>query len=780
MNLLKLELKSFRGATKPLEINFDSSKNISMIFGENGNGKSTIADGIVCLCTETLGSLEDRSSTNKSYLISSNANFKDTLIKLHTSSNSYTAQFGGSASSWVKVPSTGLLTVRQLRRSQITSLIDAQPAKRYEELRSYIDVSKIENAENLLNNTIKEIKRDLEGYVKILSSTSDVLEKAWQAEGAPGSNFETWAQTESLKDLNTETERLATLTEVITAIESISYKLENIDLSIDEVTQAKYTLDKLQIQLNEAKRSNSNLNENLLKLLEEAKLYISGNTGSSNCPLCSASIDREKIIDSINSQIESMSNFQTLVNSHSLAEIESNKALSILKNAYNNLDNAILSLIIVADNAESDFNSRETQVITSLKEASTEIERRELIRDNQSLFTNLVNTLKLESESILKTLDQFNLINEQYEAILENREKLKRIEKLKISADNAYTLVSSYRKQFIDSELSSISDEVDRLYQVLHPGEPIGDIKLSLKEKAKSSLNLSGKFYTYTEIPPQALYSESHLDTLGICIFFALAKKYNDGNTILVLDDVVMSVDHNHLDRFIELLHQESSQYVHILVTTHYRPWRDRYRHHRAPEKHVHFIELNEWSLDNGIKIQTGKNFLTDLNSTLSNSYFDRQLVAGKAGIFLEDILEFLTMKYSCKLPRKPKPDYTLGELLDGIGSKRLLPALEVEHFEKDISGKYVGPVRFSAKLKDVIDSLKGMAFIRNQVGAHFNLGGSMVSDAEIRSFAEDTLKLAEMLICPDFGVFPTRGKSGSYHETPNGSIRLHPFKEPT
>jgi DNA repair exonuclease SbcCD ATPase subunit len=47
MKLLKLGIRSFRGATQPVVIDFDTDKKITMIFGENGNGKSTIADAIV-------------------------------------------------------------------------------------------------------------------------------------------------------------------------------------------------------------------------------------------------------------------------------------------------------------------------------------------------------------------------------------------------------------------------------------------------------------------------------------------------------------------------------------------------------------------------------------------------------------------------------------------------------------------------------------------------------------------------------------------------------------
>ena len=42
----KLSLFGFRGATQPVEINFDTTKPVTLVFGENGTGKSTIADAL--------------------------------------------------------------------------------------------------------------------------------------------------------------------------------------------------------------------------------------------------------------------------------------------------------------------------------------------------------------------------------------------------------------------------------------------------------------------------------------------------------------------------------------------------------------------------------------------------------------------------------------------------------------------------------------------------------------------------------------------------------------
>ena len=57
----KISMQGFRGATAPVEIPLDTEKPVIMVFGENGTGKSTIADAFDFVCNCGLGSLEDRS-----------------------------------------------------------------------------------------------------------------------------------------------------------------------------------------------------------------------------------------------------------------------------------------------------------------------------------------------------------------------------------------------------------------------------------------------------------------------------------------------------------------------------------------------------------------------------------------------------------------------------------------------------------------------------------------------------------------------------------------------
>jgi len=121
MRLNNLTLEAFRGATQPITIHFDPSKPITMVFGENGNGKSTITDALTCLLTDNKGSIEDKSETDPKYLKSIGKS--EAKITLNTSVGAFSASIKGTARTVEKNPDTGLPTLKFLRRKMIVNLI---------------------------------------------------------------------------------------------------------------------------------------------------------------------------------------------------------------------------------------------------------------------------------------------------------------------------------------------------------------------------------------------------------------------------------------------------------------------------------------------------------------------------------------------------------------------------------------------------------------------------------------------------------------------------------
>lgn len=760
-----------------MNLEFEPSKKITMIFGENGNGKSTITDSIVCLCTNEHGSLDDKSSIDKSFYNSLNSTPEDVEIILNTDTGVFTAKMS-KAGIFAKSPDKGHPTVRHLRRSQITQLIEEQPAKRYEKLQSYIDVNNIAKAEDALRKAKKDTDDELKIIIATLNNATKTLEDVWKAEGMPLTSWEEWAKSESARDITAEIKKYHFLQEIQKnwiAINELKTKLLKDNDTLDKV-EAKQEL--AQAQLDEALEKDKNVSPDLLSLLQNAKKYIATKESLAICPVCNNGIEQESVVKSLTAKIDSMEIIKGLSESVGMIRQEARGKMQV----YNSTRESLYRKIVEIESSVSAIKEPPyIELIVKLNFLKTDATEEEKINAFLLIYdevNNILNEQKEITERTKTAIDQNNLIKGQYRSIRDSKAKLEKVNMLCEAMKDTLEIAEKARKEFVQNELTSISSEVDRLYQKIHPNEELGGISMKLKKSAKNSLELSADFHTRKAITPQSVYSESHLDTLGICVFIALAKRYGAENSILILDDVVMSVDEKHLDRFIELLHDECGEFAHILITTHYRPWRDRYRYNRAPSSKVHFIELRTWSIQKGIRVLNGRIALDELKEMLNDEgSFHRENIAAASGRILENLLDFITFRFACRIARRPKNDYHLSELLDGL-SKDLLKHLKVEHLEKDITGKYTSVVR-QVELKPIIDRLKALKAIRNQVGAHFSFDGASVNDGDIEDFGNATVELAELLICPECGALPDRNKSGSYWETKTGSIRLYPLMEP-
>ena len=120
-------------------------------------------------------------------------------------------------------------------------------------------------------------------------------------------------------------------------------------------------------------------------------------------------------------------------------------------------------------------------------------------------------------------------------------------------------------------------------------------------------------------------------------------------------------------------------------------------------------------------------------------------MASSKTGVFLESLLDYLTLIYELNTPRRAVPIYTAGELMNAL-SKKFIEKLEIKKNHNTIT------------LSKIINSLFQIANpIRNQVGCHFNEIGQLISDKEVMSFLNKTIELGKALICDQCGGLPQK-----------------------
>jgi hypothetical protein len=343
-------------------------------------------------------------------------------------------------------------------------------------------------------------------------------------------------------------------------------------------------------------------------------------------------------------------------------------------------------------------------------------------------------------------------------------------------------VVEDARKAYVDEVLASIGDECRHLYARIHPDEGLGSPNLCMAGEQRRSVDLTAEFEGEKGVPPQGYFSESHLDTLGFCVWLALARREDLKSTVLVLDDIFTSVDAQHLSRLIPLISDVAREFAQVIVTTHYRNWRDRYRLGQAPGMQAQLLELHRWTLERGVSLSSTKLAVEELETKLAAQPLDRQAVASQAGILLEAVLDYLALLYRRRLPRSNDGEWTLGELLDA--SRKLVKVLTIE---RDVSGSptATGPDGKQAKaavqaVGDVVapfyQEAGQLSFIRNEVGCHFNVAGAEVSDIDVHAFGTATAAFVRGLECGHCGEIPSRRK-GDHFACGCGKTKMKPLE---
>jgi energy-coupling factor transporter ATP-binding protein EcfA2 len=772
----KLVLKDFKGAAGSTAIDFDKSKRITLLFGENGTGKSSIIDAIDFVCNENFGSIADRSVGHKQadYIVTLGSTPDKLEVNVTTSVGTWVGKIGRGSKPTVSGPD-GRPKARVLRRSTILNIVMAEPGKKYEALRDFIEVPGCNKNEVALR---KAIENEVEVYEKAILAVTEArtnLEKLWTLEGKPDAGYLEWANKKTAESKETLSKSLADKKTILDAIASCKNGKTSLDkeqISYDTLMNEQQQAEKDFVASTETMGKEI---KDLIKLLEDAQTYLTKGKGQKTCPVCEKPIDPEELRKRLSARLQSMKDNVELKKKLDKAIKAADDQLAVLKAARDSFRNRAAKL------ADDCFSVGLHEVKELMLDSSSYVQLRdkreslspkalEQAEEIWSKVSPIESDLQSSYQAELETSNQLNAMKIHLQTITEKESIARRHKSILEGLRKLQEVVEGTRKDFVRDMLGNIAGTVEDMYKQLHPGEGLGGIKWLLKDQFKASIEMLAHFQGATDVLPQGYYSESHLDTLGVCVFLALAKYYNDDSTIVLLDDVVTSVDQVHMDRFFRMLNEEADNFNQLIIATHYRPWREKYRHYSGMSAKVQLVELQEWSLAKGIRHAKTKFSIEELQDCITATPFDRQAVASKGGILLEAILNRLARQLKCRLPFKNEEDYTLAEYAGGF-NKELKKLLRAEHSD--------GITTTTVDLGPMVEATVDQTWVRNEVGCHFKEPGMDIPDTDVKDFGSKIVTLASSLVCGDCGEFPSRNKSGSYWECKCGRRRLYPLVLP-
>jgi recombinational DNA repair ATPase RecF len=766
--LKALKLSSFRGSSQTFSLGFEKGKSLTIIYGENGSGKTTICDAFEFLASERLGSLEDRGIGRgvEQYWPTAGRSQKDLSVELVTTSGACVGKFAGKKVSIT--PANARPKIELLRRQQVLRLVEARPADRYEEIKRFIDIANVEAAEESLRQLSKTLKDEADQARRLEGESLQTLQNFFEAAGSPkGLNPLSWAK-DKLSSSNDNHEQsikaIVALRSSFTALQAFPGRST---ASAKEIADAQAAAAAAAAAVTEAAAAASADAGELLNLLEAGQAYLHDHPNPAECPLCRSSQKVAGLDADIKARLES---FEAL---------KKTQAESTRSDQRRSRANAISAQVTTEYGVARVAYGASIKQHTWPKEVgfpdATPPEDLKALPDWLTSAATVAATWA-DVEAVWRGETKFvaalRSSVEQYETNLRKRME---IADLAPNVEKAVDHCKQERQAFTDGIVKEIAKEVGRLYEIVHPGEGLDKISLPLDPDKRASIELKADFSGH-DAPPQAYFSQSHLDTLGLCVFLALALREAPKDKILILDDVLGSVDEPHVERVIGLLYDASSQFRHTIVTTHYRPWREKYRWGwLKPGQGCQFVELTNWTLANGVRLTNTLPEIDRLKEHLVAENPDLQAICGKAGVILEGALDYLTLKYECSVPRRVGAAYTLGDLLPAINGK-LREALTIEILETAVGA--VPAVKQTIKLKPIFEELHRIVQTRNAMGAHFKMISFEMLDADALAFGHQVVALMDAITDPDHG-WPSSDKSGSYWRNSGDTRRLHPLKKP-
>ena len=729
-----IEIKSFRGIK---DLTLDLQNKSLVICGPNGTGKSSIIQAFEYLFTEKISALS--TVRGKTHVIHKGDKKEDLLIKATIGDKTIERTYsnGGDFGEFTDLKEDFENGSFLLNRKKLLSFIDTQSGKRYEELIKLISYGNYDKIKKGLKKGAENISKEKNGKEKEIESLYNEICSYYNCEKneiLPHINnilningIEEINYTILEDDENEEIHYESDLKEFMKENNLVdSSKIFNIDFAIVNEKYIELLDDYEDLVISEMKSTNS-----LLTILNESKEYIMSEKPT-KCPVCHNHINTKSLIEEITPQIDEINKG---LNSFKIWEVRNNK---------------LIDELIEINYELKEFNSKNsrfkldydlTDLSKSLKKLSNyEIKISEM--DKEILF-NLYEDIKslnekydLNRNNLSRTLDNiFKLIE-----IEEIKKDIKTLENQVEKSNKIYKIFDDLLTEELKEILENIINLIARYYNHIHLDEDIKNPNMELTRSTSLELKL---YFDEESSDPRKFSSEGHVDSLGLCIFLAFAKKYNKYGFI-ILDDIISTVDLEHKEQIIRLLFEEFSDYT-FIITTHNKLWFEQLsrlsKTYKKPE--FNFVEITKWDKDNGPKLS---NYMT--SKEIIDNYIEEgniEFAGNSIRKYFEDVLHNICEANEVSLP-----------LLKHYSADNYLSRLK--KFQKEI---FKG-TEYESYYANIFKELDNVTYMGNLL-SHRNEDSKDLRLNDIIKYRKAVYKLEDAFKCEDDGKYLKFNKKKKY-----------------
>lgn len=262
--------------------------------------------------------------------------------------------------------------------------------------------------------------------------------------------------------------------------------------------------------------------------------------------------------------------------------------------------------------------------------------------------------------------EQLQSIADQWAEYQDQQATIERLDSLRREVETASSIFFDAYEEVIGDIYQDISSGVENYYQQIHSDEVGATTNFEIID---TGVKIRKEFYEEGEFSPQGIHSEGHLDTLGLCLHLALIDYLQQGNeSVLLMDDVVMSVDQDHRREIARLIAENFAEEYQIIITTHDELWAEQLKSEGALDGGDQ-VWLQEWSLDAGVtesryRVDVGDQW-EEVEAAMSND--DMQRAAHELRYATERMLQQTCTALGAHIEYRYKNRYELSDFQEAV-----------------------------------------------------------------------------------------------------------------
>ena len=414
-----------------------------------------------------------------------------------------------------------------------------------------------------------------------------------------------------------------------------------------------------------------------MRLVQDGLDLVDQNTDS--CPLCDTGWDADSLINHLNTKLNIAKNVgSTLdevssVSKNILGVLNGLTAnIGIIEDGYKKLDKPHISDLLtklkgtletIIDKIESPFDEQHRESL------STQLSQKLIDGfDLSGLFASEEEYIQNNIPDLNESIAYWTFLNTLKGAIERGRQEKIELAMAKSKLEKSKGLEKAFlaaRDSILQDLYDSISNRFEFLYKQIHNEDENG-FRAKITQKT-AGLDIGVDFYGKGLHPPQAMHSDGHQDSMGLCLYLALYEQmHGDKVQFVALDDVVISIDYAHRRKIAELLADQFPE-TQFFITTHEAGWSNQLSA-TFGNTLGEFVQFFDWNVETGPTTSNQVNFIDKAKDKLTDNDIHGAAHTLRRG--LEEFFARACESLQAKVTYRHSAAWELNEKIDAAISK--------------------------------------------------------------------------------------------------------------